>query len=270
MNLQINQNGMSHHARNVAIVNALTGLVIGIGLSCAILIPSMRGAERTAISRYKRLQSESAMMVSHLASENAMMRAVIADLNDRFELFATLKANGWDASTPAEARRLMEELSHLPLGSPFSNGHRITSEYGAYTLEQFGWTGVNHPGIDLIPLNGDRNIYAPAEATVVDFGVSTLWGKYITLETSSGYQMFFAHLEKIFWQDFDGDGAWSLSVGDIIPARTRIAVMGSTGRYATGAHLHYEIRTNDGESWVPMNPKAIAGYSGAIDEGGTE
>ena len=44
-----------------------------------------------------------------------------------------------------------------------------------------------------------------------------------------------------------------VATSDTIPAGDPIGTMGDTG-FATGEHLHYEIRVNNNGVWMPVNP----------------
>lgn len=249
-------------------ITAIGSLIIGMLLALTIFTPIHRGAEH----EYILLQNKLAVSVQKTADLNELLsiekyttselRSLLKKMAEKYDLVTTLRQAGWKAETPEQARLLMSELSRLPLGSPFNGGHRITSQYGVYSIDEYGWLGVNHPGIDIVPLKASWNIFLPADATLIDFGISDSWGKYMTFQTDSGYQLFFAHLSKILWQDLDGSGEWSLTNGDKIPKGSRIAVMGDTGRYSTGAHLHYEIRTFSENNWTPLDPEVIAKYTG--------
>lgn len=248
---------------------SIASLIIGLALASSIWYGLYRGAENNHqydIAIEEDISSIKSGIIFDKDTEILELRALIADLNEQFKLVATLRQVGWEAETPTQARALLAELSKLPLGAPFTSRARVTSRYGVYTVAEYGWNGVDHPGIDLTPLNGNPAIMLPAEAEVIDYGDSYLWGLNMTLETSNGYQLFFAHLDRIFWHDLDGDTNWSLSIGDILPRGTKIANMGSTGAYSTNTHLHYEIRVQDGDTWKTLDPQAIIEYTGAIQE----
>jgi len=262
-------NGMSAYANRIAAQRAVAGLLIGLALMFGILYPIMRKTEREALTEIYILEDANLALTAELWSMEVYtneLLALVDDWRENYQLIASFLDSGISVTTPSEIRALLDVAQDMPFGSPFSNGHKVTSQYGVYSIEEYGWSGADHPGIDLKPLNGDWNIYLPAEAELIDYGISTLWGKNMTLQTSSGYQLFFAHLETIFWQDFDGDGNWSLTVGDVIPARSRIALMGSTGTYSTGPHLHYEIRTIVDSEWKTLDPESIIGYTGAMSD----
>ncbi len=256
-------NGMSMYARRVAYTNAIAGLMIGAFLMFGILFPILRGAEKEFTYEKILLEEETFDLAGEnfsLESANRDLKVLISDIMSREALISTFLEAGYTANTIEEIKTLLSEASLLPFGSPFENGHRITAEYGVYTIEEFGWLGVNHPGIDLVPLDGDRTIYSTVEGTVVDFGYSEVWGKNLTIQSDAGYQLFYAHLDRIYWTTVDDNNNWSLTIGDHVKKGTRIAEIGQTGSYATGVHLHFEIRVQVNGSWVTLDPKEIIKY----------
>lgn len=44
-----------------------------------------------------------------------------------------------------------------------------------------------------------------------------------------------------------------VSTGNPIKAGTPLGEMGGTG-FATGEHVHYEVRINSSGTWMPVNP----------------
>lgn len=262
-------NQLSPYADRIAWTRSLASLLIGIALTAAILVPAGRGAVSTVEAAVaERDATIKALDLSALTAKatERQLRSIIATMHEEYKLLATFLDAGITAETPEEIRLLLEQAEDMPFGSPFSGPTRVTADYGVYSIDIFGWSGVEHEGIDLVPRNGDWAVYLPAESALIDFGWSDIFGNYMEFETSSGYRMFFAHLERVLWHDLDGDGNWSLDIGDILPARSRIAIAGQTGAYATGRHLHYEIKKEVDSVWKTLDPQAIIGYTGAVSD----
>lgn len=68
---------------------------------------------------------------------------------------------------------------------------------------------------------------------VTKTGYSSGYGNYIGYKTYDGYDIFYAHLNKV-----------KAKKGDVISRGDVIAYSGSTGQ-STGPHLHYEIEYNN-------------------------
>ena len=114
--------------------------------------------------------------------------------------------------------------------------------------------GRIHTGIDLVP-NEDyyQNnqsfkqtqqviIFATHSGTVSTY-VDQYGGETVELTNNEGtLKTIYIHFSKFL-----------VSSGSQISAGTPLGVIGSTG-FATGDHVHYEIRVKNGEAWVPVNP----------------
>jgi murein DD-endopeptidase MepM/ murein hydrolase activator NlpD len=107
---------------------------------------------------------------------------------------------------------------------------RLTSGYG-WRSDPF--TGIRrfHAAIDLAANRGTP-IYAATDGRVSTQGVSSVYGKYIILTHSGGYQSMYAHLD-----------AFSVSSGAGVVQGSRIGTVGNTG-YSTGPHLHFALFKN--------------------------
>ncbi len=108
---------------------------------------------------------------------------------------------------------------------------RISSPFGPR------WGGF-HYGVDIAVPSGTQ-ILAPASGTVVEAGWKGTYGLTVRLDHGGGYQTFYAHASRIL-----------VSRGDVVSARSPIALVGSTGR-STGPHLHLELHVW-GEPVDPM------------------
>jgi len=107
----------------------------------------------------------------------------------------------------------------------------ITSYFGA------GRSNGVHNGLDIAAPMGTP-IVAPADAVVVKAGPSPLYGNVVFLDHGEGVTSRYAHLSDV-----------NCLVGDRVVRGDVIGFMGATG-WATGSHLHYEIRING----VPVDP----------------
>ncbi len=107
---------------------------------------------------------------------------------------------------------------------------RITSRFGYRTNPVSGNYGF-HTGLDLAAEEG-----APISATfygrVAETGESDVWGKYVLMEHSDGFETYYCHLSEIYAEE-----------NAVIRQGETIGLVGSTG-WSTGPHLHFEIRIN--------------------------
>ena len=203
-------------------------------------------------------------VISNLKNENNDYKKTISDLTDKLEILVTFKDAGFTSSSISETRRLLELADNIPYGSPFKNGHRYTSMYGSRDESVFGGSpNGHHKGVDIIPLKpNDTTVRATANGEIVDFGVSEVMGKYIVFETSSGYRLKYAHLKTIYWQDVPNKQVKNIPIskGD------KLGIMGNTGTWSTGSHLHLEIHVldSDSETYKELNPWRIIEFIGGL------
>jgi len=212
------------------------------------------------IEAYGEIETEGTIIIKQEADIQELKRT----LDDTLEIVSVLTTfqDAGMVVDQADIRTLLKLAATLPYGSPFHGGHRVTSEFGMRSVAQFGWVDVEHLGIDLIPLENDWTVYSQVDGTITDYGVSDIYGKYFEITTYTGYKLFYAHLERIFWQTQHDDGTWSLDIGTHIQKGTRIGIMGETGKWATGPHLHLEVHILIDGGWVPLNPHEIVNFTG--------
>ncbi len=131
------------------------------------------------------------------------------------------------AHLDADSLRLaLGELFMSPLGVSW----RLSSAYG-YRNDPF--TGVRsfHTGIDMVAPQGTV-IKASMAGKVAAAGYTQVYGNYVILTHSNGYQTLYAHLHTI-----------SVKAGQSVAQGSRVGLLGNTG-YSTGAHLHFSVYKN--------------------------
>jgi murein DD-endopeptidase MepM/ murein hydrolase activator NlpD len=102
----------------------------------------------------------------------------------------------------------------------------------------FGWrndpiSGVRryHGAVDLAASTGTL-VKAAMDGRISTVGLNSVYGKYIIITHSDGYQTMYAHLN-----------ATSVSQGSYVSQGAKIGEVGSTG-YSTGPHLHFALYKN--------------------------
>lgn len=115
-----------------------------------------------------------------------------------------------------------------------TNGYIITSPFG---WRSFGG-GQFHPGIDIgVPIGSP--IYATNNGVVISAGWNNGgYGNWVEIDNGNGIMTVFGHMSHVVARD-----------GETVHKGELIGYSGETG-YATGPHLHYEVRLNN----VPVNP----------------
>ena len=127
-------------------------------------------------------------------------------------------------------------------GFPVDGGYTISSYYG-YRLAVFG-EGNFHSGVDLAGTGYGSNVYATNNGEIIEMGyTSSGLGYYIVINHNNGYYSVYGHLSGF---------ASNISNGSTVSRGQVIGYVGSSG-WATGPHLHFEIRTCPGYS-CHINP----------------
>lgn len=249
-------------------------LVIIIGLSVYIhVLKADMASMKDTISL---LETEKAVLqmditekkeqIDVLEKDYERKKEEISEITDKMDILVTFKDAGLKSQSVSDIRNLLDIANRVPYGSPFKSGHYLTSYYGERDELNFGGSpNGHHAGVDIKPKEKhDTIIRSTADGEIVDFGISETLGKYIVFETEGGYRMKYGHLDTIFWQD-----AEKQTVKDIpIKKGDKLGIMGSTGSWSTGPHLHLEMHYQKDDDYVELNPRRILEYIGGYEKGG--
>ena len=142
---------------------------------------------------------------------------------------------GCPSESPAQIRRphRWEGQAHAPRSRAEPVGYgTFVFPTSRHFLSGFDYsTKTNHLGIDLAAEEGDP-IYAADGGVVVYAGANSYgYGNMIMVDHGTGFQTLYAHLSQIF-----------VGCGDNVAQGQTIGGAGMTG-HASGAHLHFEVRT---------------------------
>ena len=163
---------------------------------------------------------------------SAKYNVALEDLLDVNELESSELQVGQRLFIPGA--RLDNETLHNALGDrfivPISAGYRLTSKFGR-RADPFTGAISNHTGIDMACPTGTP-IYASMSGKVAFVGYSNIFGNYVIINHSKGYQTLYAHMSKI-----------EAKKGQRVSKGTKIGLVGSTG-YSTGPHLHFTVYKN--------------------------
>ena len=128
---------------------------------------------------------------------------------------AKLRAERW-SSTP----------SIWPVKGP------ITSKFGP-RVSPFTGKKALHAGIDIGSPRGTE-IRAPSAGKVVIAAYDARMGKFIRIDHGFGIETTYGHLSKMH-----------VKYGQKVKRGDLIGLVGSTGKFSTGPHLHYQVAVND-------------------------
>ena len=141
----------------------------------------------------------------------------------------TLKANV-NSVVVVGTKRIPHIGSLSSWGWPTDSGYTISSYYG-YRLAIFG--GENfHSGIDIAGTGYGSAVYAANNGTIITKEFNYSYGNYIMIDHGNGYYSIYAHLSGF---------ASGMALGTVVSRGQTIGYVGTSG-WATGPHLHYEIR----------------------------
>lgn len=124
---------------------------------------------------------------------------------------------------------------------PIGNGTFIWPTTETW-LSGYDWSpGTNHFGIDVAGDIGNI-IYTVDDGVVVYSGWNNYgYGNLIVVDHGNGWQSVYAHLDQTI-----------KGCGDYVFQGEQIGMMGTTGN-SSGPHLHFELRTSDGQKVNPWN-----------------
>lgn len=126
---------------------------------------------------------------------------------------------------------------HFILPLEFNDKSQVTSDFGVIRATQE--RGLNqHKALDLIAYPKSV-VWAPQDGIVVLKGRYAHSGNTVVIDHGYGILTLFFHLDTLA----------DLKVGDSIKKGKPLGTVGKTG-YATGYHLHWELRVNN----VPVDP----------------
>lgn len=109
---------------------------------------------------------------------------------------------------------------------------RITSKFGP-RVSPFTGKKALHAGIDIGAPMGTE-VRSPASGRVVVAAYDGRMGKFIRVDHGYGIETTYGHLSKIY-----------VKYGDRVQRGDLIGLVGSSGKFSTGPHLHYQVAVND-------------------------
>ncbi len=130
----------------------------------------------------------------------------------------------------AVAQKKAEQWASTPSVWPTKGA--ITSKFGP-RVSPFTGKKALHAGIDIGAPSGTE-VRSPASGKVVVAAYDGRMGKFIRIDHGYGIETTYGHLSKIH-----------VKYGDKVHRGDLIGLVGSTGKFSTGPHLHYQVAVND-------------------------
>ncbi len=116
---------------------------------------------------------------------------------------------------------------------------RLTSPVGMRVDPVTKKQNVSHNGQDIAVPIGTK-VKAPRDGEILNTNSSDAGGNQVVMVHNNGWFSGFAHLSKVL-----------VSAGQKVKQGEIIALSGNTGRHTTGAHLHYTMKDEKGNTLDP-------------------
>ncbi len=136
-------------------------------------------------------------------------------------------------------------VQHTGYARSLAVGVGVSLPLHGWESSPFGWradpfTGQrsHHSGVDLAAPEGSP-IRSATDGVVIAATYDGMLGNYVEVRAQLGYSYVYGHMSNIIAR-----------VGERVATGSLLGLVGHTG-YATGPHLHFEVRLNG----VPQNPR---------------
>ncbi len=127
-------------------------------------------------------------------------------------------------------------------GWPTASGYTISSRFG-YRIAVFG-EGNFHTGLDIAGTGYGSPVYATNNGVITKIEYASTYGYHIIINHNNGFYSLYGHMSGF---------VSGLHVGSVVERGQQIGYVGSSG-WATGPHLHFEIRNCEKYACV-VNPE---------------
>jgi len=219
-------------------------------------IANRLGLDVDTVSSMNRVQGRGVHNVTvgellKIPSQNGIYIALSGDFDDLCKKNGVtpddvLTANGLtrDSLTPGMAL-FFPNVQHTGYAYALSTGVGVAMPLVGWETDSFGYrldpfTGApsHHTGVDIAAAEGSP-IRSATDGLVIQAGWDNGYGNFVQIRGQLGYSYIYGHMSRIL-----------TTVGSRIGTGQIIGRVGHTG-YATGPHLHFEVRLNG----VPQNPR---------------
>ncbi|PJA78548.1 MAG: hypothetical protein CO149_03380, partial [Nitrospirae bacterium CG_4_9_14_3_um_filter_51_5] len=177
------------------------------------------------------------------ANEKTRMSPEDSKLNSAMERKITEIQTGldWISQQTELESQILEELSAVAqkkanqwasIPSIWPVKGVLTSKFGP-RVSPFTGKKALHAGIDIGAPTGTE-VRSPASGKVVVAAYDDRMGKFVRIDHGYGIETTYGHMSKMH-----------VKYGDKINRGDLVGLVGSTGKFSTGPHLHYQVAVND-------------------------
>jgi murein DD-endopeptidase MepM/ murein hydrolase activator NlpD len=224
--------------------DTMSGIAIKLGMDVDT-ISSMnrvqgRGVHNVTVGEILKVPSQNGIPLAAAADFDAQCRGYGVSPED------VLAANGLTRAELAPGMRLFfPGVQHTGYARSLSVGVGVALPIRGWESSPFGWradpfTGqrAHHSGVDIAAAEG-APIHSATDGLVVAATYDSMLGNYVEVRAQLGYSYVYGHMSTILTR-----------VGAHVASGSVLGLVGHTG-YATGPHLHFEVRLHG----VPQNPR---------------
>ncbi len=198
-----------------------------------------RGVHNVRVGELLKIPTEDGIFLTFTGDLNAMCSVRKVAPED------VLAANGITRDQLTQGMLLFfPGVQHTGFELALANGVGVALSIHGYESSPFGrrldpFTGEpsRHSGVDIAAPEGSQ-IRSGTDGRVIAAQYDATLGNYVQVQGQVGFSYVYGHMSQILTH-----------VGAVISTGQVIGLVGHTG-YATGPHLHFEIRKNG----VPINP----------------
>ena len=186
-----------------------------------------------------------------IPSQNGITLAIAADFDAQCRTYGVspediLAANSLSRADVSPGMRLFfPGVQHTGYARSLAVGVGVSLPIRGWESSPYGWradpfTGQrsHHSGVDIAAPEGSP-IRSATDGVVIAAGYDGMLGNYVEVRAQLGYSYVYGHMSAI-----KAHGGARVATGSLL------GLVGHTG-YATGPHLHFEVRLNG----VPQNPR---------------
>lgn len=172
-----------------------------------------------------RMSPEGAGLNSTMDRKITEIKAGLEWLNQQTELESQILEE-----LSAAAQQKADQWASIPSIWPVKGA--LTSKFGP-RVSPFTGKKALHAGIDIGAPTGTE-VRSPAAGKIVVAAYDGRMGKFIRIDHGYSIETTYGHLSKIH-----------VKYGDKVRRGDLIGLVGSTGKFSTGPHLHYQVAVND-------------------------
>jgi murein DD-endopeptidase MepM/ murein hydrolase activator NlpD len=199
-----------------------------------------RGVHNVTVGETLKIPSQNGITLSVAADLDAQCRSYGVSPEDVLAANSLTRAQVWTGM-----QLFFPGVQHTGYARSLAVGVGVSLPLRGWESSPFGWradpfTGErsHHSGVDIAAPEGSP-IRSATDGVVIAAGYDGMLGNYVEVRAQLGYSYVYGHMSTILARG-----------GGRVAAGSLLGLVGHTG-YATGPHLHFEVRLNG----VPQNPR---------------